>query len=223
MQVREAAAQDVQDIPDGRPGWRGHNPDMPGQQRELAFAVNLEQPLARQLLLERFKGGLQRAFPALLHAPHHDLVAPVALIDRKGAMGTDAESVAGHEGQAPHIAPPDDATDLRAFVLDGEIAVAGGWLADSGQLPLHGHTSKASLDQAPDLPGQFRDGEYPGLAICVGTTHFAWSRNSRTRVILRARPVASSTSIRAPSSATLCSAISNFDGMPVMNFIITEA
>ena len=50
--------KDLEDVPDRRPGRRGHHPDTPGQARQPAFARRIEESLIGQSRLARIDQGI---------------------------------------------------------------------------------------------------------------------------------------------------------------------
>ena len=125
MQVGEAAADDVEHVADGRAGGRGHDADHPRERGEGSLARLLEEPFRLQLALELLEGELERTQPLRLHHLDHELVLTPRRVHVEAAEGQHLHAVFQLEAHAAAPSPEQHGGDLGAFVLEGEVRVAG--------------------------------------------------------------------------------------------------
>jgi hypothetical protein len=83
--VRGAAAQDLEEIADGRARRGGDHADLHGVGRQGFLAGIVEEALGPEFFLQGPEAGLEFAGPARLNAAHHDLVLPARLVNRERA------------------------------------------------------------------------------------------------------------------------------------------
>ena len=119
------------------------------QKRQQLLARRVEQPFGGELLLALLEQRHQRADAGRLQRLDDDLVFRPARIGGEPAGGDHFEPFLGLEAHAAEGALPDHRLDLGAFVLEREIAVAGGMRAAiAGNLAAHPHIAVGVLDRA---------------------------------------------------------------------------
>src|SRR5208283_3488028 len=98
----------MENVPDDGARRRGHYADDLRQERNLAFARGVKQPLLGELLPPRFKERHQRADPGEFELLDDDLVARLAGEGREPPDRDDFETLLGLDLHAGEGSAPDD-------------------------------------------------------------------------------------------------------------------
>lgn len=117
------------------------------------FPRRVEQAFRCQLAFERFEGRLQGALAGCFQGTDDHLVLAVFLIDADEPLGPQEHAVLGLEPQAVLVAAEHDERQLRALVLEREVPVARGRLAEIGKLALHPDLAHLVLEDGFNQPG----------------------------------------------------------------------
>jgi hypothetical protein len=124
---------------DDRAGLARHDADAPRQRRERTLPRDVEEALLRQLFLEREILLHQVAEPRELRAQDDELVVAARTVDRDVAVERDLRAVLQSVARRAALvrALEHHAGDLRAGVLEREVAVAGRILPPAADLAVH--------------------------------------------------------------------------------------
>ena len=125
MRVRIAAAEHLDDVANRRAVERCDDADLAGQRRQRPLARGVEQPFCLQPLLQLIEGELQRAEPVRLQVLADELILALRLVHRDASARHDAQAVGRLELQIAQRGPENDAANLRAGVLQGEVQMPG--------------------------------------------------------------------------------------------------
>ena len=156
---REPVGETMQDVANDGAGRRGHHADDLRQERDLALARGVEQPLFGKFLPPRLEQRHQRADSGELERLDHDLVARFARKGGEFADRDDLEPLLGLEPHALEGGAPDDGVETRIGVLEAEIGVAGRMgAAEAGYLAPDPHVAEPILDGALERAREFADG-----------------------------------------------------------------
>src|SRR5207247_1588940 len=157
MQVAEAAADDVEDVADGRAGWRRDDADHSREGREQPLAPLVEEAFRLELPLELLESELERAEALGLHHLDDQLVLTPRGVDVEAAEDQHLLAVLEVEAHPPAAAAEEDGRELRALVLEREVRVAGAWRAQVRDLPLDPHGRKRLLERHLQAQSQLRN------------------------------------------------------------------
>ena len=167
----KAVGEAVQNVANDRAGRRRHHADNPRQERGLALARRVEQPLLGEFPAPRLKQSHQRADSGEFDRLDHDLVARLAGEGGQPAGRDDLEPLLGLEAHALEGGAPDDGVEPRAGVLQAEIGVARRMgPAIAGNLAAHAHITEPVLDRALERAREFADGDF--RRICRARVRF---------------------------------------------------
>src|SRR5205823_1531066 len=100
---------------------------------------------------------LERSYALQLDLNHAQLVLPALLVNRHLAANIDFPPVLQERTVHLQFAAEEHATDLRDRVLEREINMTRALLLEIGAFAGDPNRSDLRLEQAADLPGQFRD------------------------------------------------------------------
>jgi len=141
---------------------------------EVTTPIRVEQALGGELLLALLDERHERAEPRWLERLDHDLVFRAAGIGRQPAGDEDFEPFLGLETHAGERGSPDHRLDLGAFVLEREIAVAGGLRpAIAGDFAAHAHVAEGVLDGLFQRRRELGDGPFRDVQSCR-LVHCEW-------------------------------------------------
>ena len=135
----------MQDVADHRPGRRGDDADDVGQERQVAFAVFVEEAFLGQFaatILEEFE---ERPFPRQLQGFDDDLVLGASGIGGQPPGGHHLHAVFRVEAQTGGGTAPADPVQHGFLVLQGKIEVPGSGPLETGDFPLHANPGKSVL------------------------------------------------------------------------------
>ena len=159
--ARKAVGEPMQNIADHGTRRRGHDADPLRQEREQLLARGLEQAFGGEFFLALLDKRHQRPDARRRERLDDDLVCRLAGISRQPAGDENFEPFLGLDAHARQRAPPDHRVDLGAFVLEREIAVAGGVRpAKAGNLAAHAHVAKGVLDGLFQRRRELGDGPF---------------------------------------------------------------
>ena len=134
-------------------------PILRGSAGSGTLAPLVEQPLAREPLLELVEGELPRAEALGLEVLADDLIFALRVVDADAAARDDAQAVLRLEAQVAKGRAEHHALDLRVGVLEREVHVPGVPHAAIRQLAFDPDFEEALLEQRADAAGQLRDGQ----------------------------------------------------------------
>jgi IMP dehydrogenase len=156
---RVPALENVQDIAYRGAAGRGDHSNPAREGGQSAFELGGEQAFGRQPGLETLEFALQRADSGFLHVIEDHLVVAAWLVEADAAA--DQHQLAGLGGKSDvQVALAEHgATDLRFLVLEREIPVSGGGLAEIRQLGFQPDHGEAPFQQQPHLPVEPGDAE----------------------------------------------------------------
>ncbi len=155
----------MQNVADDRAGRRRHHADDPRQERDLALARGVEQPLRGELLAARLEERHQRADAGKLELLDDDLVARLARKGGELSGRDDFDALLGLYLHADEGGAPDDGVEAGALVLQAEVGVTGGVRpAIAGNLAPHPHIAEPVLDRALERVREFADGDFGRVA-----------------------------------------------------------
>ena len=158
---REAVGETVQNVANDGAGRRRHDADDFRQERNLALARGVEQPLRGEFPAPRLEQRHQRADAGELERLDHDLVARFAREGRQSAGRDDFEPLLRLDAHPLERAAPNDGVEPRVGVLEAEIGVARGMRpAIAGNLAPDAHVAEPVLDGAFERARQFADGDF---------------------------------------------------------------
>ena len=157
----KAVGEAMQNVANDGAGRRGHHADHSRQERGLALARGVEQPLLGEFPAPRLEQRHQRADSGELERFDHDLVARLAGEGGQSAGRDDLEPLLGLEPHALERGAPDDGVEPGIGVLEAEIGVAGRMgPAKAGNLAPDAHIAEPVLDRALERARQFADGDF---------------------------------------------------------------
>ena len=149
----------LQDIANGRAGRGRDQADALRKTGQGPFSFGRKKPFRAELLLEFFKGGLERADALQFHGQHLQLILSARLINGDVALENHLPPVGQRAAMGHGVAAKKHAAQLRARVLEGEINVPGHLLAEVGDFPRDPNLADLFFQRAPDVRRQFADGE----------------------------------------------------------------
>ena len=159
--AREAVGKPMQDVADDGAGRRGDDADQFRQERQQLLSRRVEQAFGGELFLALLDQRHQRAEPGGLQRLDHDLVFRLTGIGGQAPGDEDFEPFLGLEAHAAERGLPDHRLDLGAFVLQREIAVAGGVRsAVAGDFAAHAHIAEGVLDGLLERRRELGDGPF---------------------------------------------------------------
>ena len=151
----------MQNVANDGAGRRGHHADDSRQERRLALARGVEQPLLGEFPAPRLEQRHQRADSGELERLDHDLVGRLAGEGGQSPGRDDFEPLLGLEPHALKRGAPNDGVEPRVGVLQAKIGVAGGMAAAiAGNLAPDAHIAEPVLDRALERARQFADGDF---------------------------------------------------------------
>ena len=204
MRSREAPVDDLQKIPDRRPGGAGDHADDPRQFRDRPFAFRGEEPLRLQFFLQFLEAPEEVALTGDPQRPDGELVLTLRRIDRQFAVCFDPGAV-GDVQRAALVGGAEPAgAQLALRILERQIYVPGAvdqQRADfAGHPERHQRTFDEFADGGVDL-GHAPDRFFP-LAVSV---HFTASTKTPASARSNCRSCGSasaSASFRCAGTAT---------------------
>src|SRR5437763_11692560 len=159
MNIRRAATEHIQNIPDRGAARGSDDADPPRKFRQRTFPGRIEKTVRFQFPLERLEFRLEQTGAARLQNLDVELVLAARFENRNVAVKLDLRAVRDRRGIWRKRIAKNDARDRGPLIFQREIAVAG-WLRPViGNFPLHPNRTKPRLEGAADLASQFRDGE----------------------------------------------------------------
>ncbi len=167
MDVGKAAGEDADHIADGGAGGRGDESDAAREKRERLLAGGVKEAFGFKAALELFEGELEGATAERLHGLDVNLIFAADFVDGDGAANGDFEAVFGTKLHAALLLLEEDAADLGALVLEGEIDVTGSGFAAVGDFALDGDVSEIFAKEIANARGEIADGKdaFFGLQI----------------------------------------------------------
>ena len=151
-------ADDVEDILQRGPGGRSDDANAVRVRGQGPLSFGSKESLGGQLLLESFEGGLKGAEAFGFDAGYPQLVRAAGFIDGEFPAQDNLSAVADGAAIGPGLAPKEHAIQLRAGVLEDEVKVSAGLLAEVGDLAANIDRGEFLFDQALDPGGQVGDG-----------------------------------------------------------------
>src|SRR4029077_4487890 len=133
------------------PRWRGDHADTLRKARQASLALERKQTFGRQVRLQALELALERADARLLQVLDDELVLAPRLVDADAAADQHLRAAAGREADQRVLHPEHGAAQLRVPVLEGEVPVAGRWLREVRQLPLHPQHTEPALEKHAHL------------------------------------------------------------------------
>ena len=118
-------SQNPQHIVKGRSGGTCDDADGAGIGRQGLFMLRGKQPLGRELLFQLLKGRIQVPHSVQCHGGTVKLVGTVSGVYGDSAHGDDLHTIFRTEFQLHSAATEHDALQCTAFILQGEIVMAG--------------------------------------------------------------------------------------------------
>src|SRR6202163_550722 len=143
--------EDMQNVAQCGPGWRGDHADTLWKPRQTSFALDRKQTFRCQLRFQALELAPQRADTRLLQVLDDELVLPARLVHADAAADQHLRAGAGREADERVLHPEHGAAQLRVPVLEGEVPVAGRWLREVRQLPLHPQHTEPALEEHAHL------------------------------------------------------------------------
>src|ERR1700719_2187169 len=143
--------EDVQNVAQCRPGWRGDHADALRKARQTSLALERKQTFGREPRFQAIELAPQRADTRLLQVLDDELVLAPRLVHADAAA--DQHLRAGARGEADEgvLHPEHGTAQLRVPVLEREVPVAGSWLREVRQLPLHPQHTEPALEEHAHL------------------------------------------------------------------------
>ncbi len=173
-----AAGEDVEDVLDGGSGGRGDEADGGGKTGQRYFPGGIEEAFGIEFALECLEAGLEVATAGGFGFFDDDLELAAGLVN--GGFGEDADEGAVFEGFGSRSPPGTEhgALDLGAAILEREIPVAAGLLAEVGDLTLDPDLADVDFERVADSSQEPGDGDgarfgIPGLRAAVHGNDFA--------------------------------------------------
>ena len=131
------------------------------QERRLALARGVEQPLLGEFPAPRLEERHQRADPGELERFDHDLVGRLAGEGGQSPGRDDFEPLLGLEPHALERGAPNDGVEPRVGVLQAKIGVARRLAAAvAGNLAPDAHIAEPVFDGALERVREFADGDF---------------------------------------------------------------
>ena len=152
-----AAAQDLEEIVDGRPRGAGDQSHPPHQPRQRPLPRRVEEPLAGQLLPQLPQGQLQGPHPLGLDLVDDQLVAAAGRIHVEVSLADHFQAVGQLEPHPRGDVPPDGRANLGPLVLERQIAMARLRPRQVRDLAAHPDRREGVFQQVLDLRGQLVD------------------------------------------------------------------
>src|ERR1700730_3966605 len=149
--------EDMQDVAQCGPGWRSDHADTLWKPRQTSLALERKQTFGCQLRFQALELAPQRADTRLLEVLDDDLVLPARLVPADAPAAQPLRAGAGREADERVLHPEHGAAQLRVPVLEREVPVAGRWLREVRQLPLHPQHTKPALEEHAHLAVQAGD------------------------------------------------------------------
>ena len=148
---RPAARQDLAHVVKHGARQAGADADGPGPRRQRPFAAAVEQALRGQLRLERLEPQGEVAEAGRLEGVDVQLVDALRLEHVDPTMGDEPDPGARLERDHHPVVAEDHAAELGAFVLEREVAVAGGADADLADFALDPQVAQADGARSASL------------------------------------------------------------------------
>src|ERR1700730_5996370 len=148
---RIAPREDVQNVAQCRPGWRGDHADTLWKPRQTSFALERKHTFGRQLGFQALELAPQRADTRLLQVLDDELVLAPRLVHADAAADQHLRAGARREADEGVLHPEHGTAQLRVPVLEREVPVAGSWLREVRQLPLHPQHTEPALEEHAHL------------------------------------------------------------------------
>jgi hypothetical protein len=159
-----ASLEDVEEIAQSGTGGGGDEAEAAGEGGQGAFALGSEESGGGEFFFEGGEAGLEGALADFFDEfdDHLDLAA--GFVNGDFTPGADFEAIAEFESaQRAGISREEDAGELRGFVFEGEVVVAGGLAAVVGNLAFDPDEAEGGFEGAADAGGDFADGENFGF------------------------------------------------------------
>src|SRR5690606_32633374 len=119
------SSQDGEDVVKGRTRRRSDDSDPSRKLREGTLPQRIEESLLGEAGSESLEGQPPQALLALpLEAADGELEIAPRLVEGQAPEGPDAHPLLGVGRESRGVAPPQDASQLRGGVLEGEVAVS---------------------------------------------------------------------------------------------------
>src|SRR5581483_2336609 len=159
MNIGKAIVKDSDDIAQAGTAEGRDDPYHPWQERDLTFALLVEQAFGGKPLLELFEGDLQRSDTARFDLVG-DYLESAARFENVGApMNHQRHPVAHLEAQPLMVAAEHHDIDRAAIVLESEIEMAGGGNARVGNLAHDPQPVEICLQRIADHADKLRHAE----------------------------------------------------------------
>ena len=157
-----APAEDADEVAHGGAGGGSDEANGARARRERTLALGGEEALGGEAGFEFFKFELEAAQAVLEDEADDELVGTARLVNGNLAEGEELEAIAHVEPGAKGVGPEEDAGELAAGVLEGEVEVAAGLAAEIGDLAAYPDFGYRGFEQVLDPAGELGDGEDAG-------------------------------------------------------------